>query len=400
MESTFQTGHQWTESNYFVSILENNVAPVGGSLLLIFIIALIYVCIVKKKSVHEFTRLFALVSSLTMVMLAFSYNLMDDTTLLRTRVNNILAYKEKMSAQIKLVDDAVLNLVPYMFDSGCSQNDNTICKQANFYKDTQNVSNNIHTEISKIKDQVDSVLNASQQNMLQDFLSLIQSYLNLLQTVIYGLFIGIATLLWVSIVRKMSGRCILHGIGGLLSFCCLIIGIVLLFGSHGIADLCKDPLETISFFTTNSYVTFYFTCVPAPNGVYPSELDDVLPLLRYDKLFAGTYYELCRIVDNPYDPDTPIIDLNSLPPANLTILKQGCPCTCNKSTVTDVLYGIGSAQDRTGLLGMFECKVPREKINGLTGAICSYFSAFVGYFFLLLSLSGHAMFLFYFVPKA
>ena len=392
MESTFQTGHEWTESNYFVGVLENNVAPVGGSLILIFIIALVYVGMVKQKSVHEFTRLFALVSSLTMVMLAFSYNLMDDTTLLRTRVNNVIAYKAIMSEKLHTLENSMTALPVHMFDN-CLPAALNNCRTRGFYIATNASSTKIIDLIKPISAQIDDILNADQQNMLQDFLSLIQTYMNLIQTVIYGIFIGVATILWISIVRKMAGRYFLHGFGGFVSFICLLIGLILLFGSHGIADLCKNPMRTIGQFTTDPYVTFYFNCTPAEKGSYPGEFDEVLPELRLTQIFGDVYFGLCREIGAEFSMD------------NYTALKgnstytQECACECNKSTVNAVINAVGSVKEQTGALGAFECKVPQAKLTGLTDAICSYFSAFVGYFFLLLSLSGHAMFLFYFMPR-
>lgn len=396
MESVFRTGRQWNDSNYFIDVLELHFAPVAGSLVLTFLISLVFVCRKQKKEVHEFTRLFALITALTMLVVAYSYSLSDTTTLFRTRIDNALAFKNETTDSIARLIVILGDLSSNPFVRSCSAANLTICNSTGFFQNSSRYFGITETRLIDILATFENVMNPDLVAQLQSNLDMLDYYMLILEYSIYGLFIGVGSLIWISILCKIGGRYLLHGVGGLLSFGCLLLGLAMLLGSHGLADICKSPMTTLADLVTDPDIAFYFNCTPNPDtiGPFPIDFEKVKGLLFLEPFLDRAYLGVCQldpgILDKPLTPEESLLK---------TDLRHGCLCDCNSTLIKNATQAIYSRFDDTGMFNTFECGNLRSYVVGLTDALCGYFSPFVGYFFLLVSLSGHALFLFYFVPK-
>ena len=409
MSSTFRTGHEWTESNYIVNVLETNFAPIAGSLVVVFCLSLVYVCMRKQKNVHEFTRLFALITALTMVLACYSYSMTDTSALLRTRINAALAFKDTTIGSIANVQTALLELAANPFKD-CAGTALTTCEETKFYEITNATINEyINPELVKILSIFTDALDATAQDSLQSNLDMFEYYLSILQMTITSLFLGIGALMWISILGKIGGRFFLHGFGGFLAFICLIIGLALLFGSQGVADLCRDPMKILAELIRDPDVSFYFNCTPNADafGPFPASFQKVIPYLVAERVVDGGFWLKCKEnaaqngptfnAFNTFNYTFNMSLVSTTPITQNENFFKDCSCNCDQTKVDKVNKAIFSANG-TGFFHTFECIRPQSFVMSITNTICSFFSPLVGYFFLLISLSGHALFLFYFVP--
>lgn len=401
METTFQTGHEWNDSNYVVNVLETHLLPIASALIFLFTISLVYVCNRQYKEVHEFTRLLALITALTMAMLAFSYSLGDTASLLRTRINAALAYKDLTIKSLLDMNTTLTDLYTDPFERTCPAANFSVCQKAKFFRDTELYLYNLAGPLNSVITTFQGILDVQAQAYVQSNLDTWQNYVSMLQWVIYALFVGIGTLIWISILGKVSGKKFLHGFAGLLSFVCLILGLTLLVGSNAMADLCSDPQGTLAQLVKDPNIAFYFNCTPDTDGIgpyrvkgpFPPLFDGIKTWLYLEPFFSDVYLEVC-FVDQRYLNRT----LKDYELLKRNEIRSNCTCPCNYTLIEGVKKSIYSTFDNSGVFNAFQCSSYKTYITGMTSGLCGFFSPCVGYFFLLLSLSGHALFLFYFVP--
>jgi len=381
---TITTGRTYHESDYLVKVVTLHGGIFIG-LMLLFLIGFGYcICRRKTRKTPVWAIGLSVVTSIVIMSVAFSYSFTRVGDHVAASLRAFFPFVAEIRGVVENVTVALsaLALNPY---EACTGTNLATCQSTTFYTTAANVIGTNGTglvgTLTDVRKSLDQVLLPSLQKEIDDILTTMTTYLLSVEIGLYSSFVLVCFLTclsaYLSGAFKKRHACALHTLGIFLAFIILLMSAGTLLGSVFVADVCTDQQATVKALVNGSDLDFYFNCnVNATNAsAYSPRFQPLIAKLAILPVAETVYDFLCLIGST---------------------LGHCTQCNCNTTVSKYVVKQFGSVKNATGIYGLMKCKRLHQLLHNASDAVCELFVPMIGVFFLLVSLMGHALFLFYF----